>query len=855
LVPKTATKKKQSGLDEKISGRILGTTCQTALPISVFHGDKTEKSSACAEQASEQSERAQCLLGSSGGDMIGVIGQFKGALGSVMPCRARLMSLMRLKAAFVLIAALGACVDGGNSGFQVNSPRKALVAVRDPATGQEIITTATEGQKINFFSRENLRATSFSGNTNPRLAADTSRDPTGFIDTRGANMVPGGIDSNRGEFYTEVGGRNVVIQPLPPQRVLGGEWQGPLDGGTVQLEFTNEPLTSVVQRVLGGVLGVNYNIGNGLEGAVTFRSEQNFTRRQVVEVLSDILARNGYLMQYFNGVYHIGRPEELQTLTGIRGASSNASEETTVVRLRRAAPDNLADIINSILPAGTTVQLVDNANGVMINGDPEHFDAVEGLIDVVMGDTQLTNLAIIPLRRSPPDVVVEKLTTIYQRRTNELILVPVETVPGILVMASEPALIKEVQALSRQLDVENRDTPKVRLIQLKYLNPSELAAQLNSLVDSGSVGPGPSTPMADDQLSNVVSAAIDRANPRAITPPASDDGEGSIAVPPPTRFVGTTRGQDAAGSGASGGGAGATTQRASAGEGITFSADDRNRALLVRSTFAEFQQVQEVVKALDVPLSQVAIEATIVEVDINDALQFGVQAFLESSGLTVRSSSTGSAAMPAGGGFGGVYRTVTGGDTINAVLSALQSVTNVRVISSPYLTVVDGATSRLSVGDQIPYTVASQTSNSDGTVTVTEETDVRDVGVILSVTPRVSPDNSVLLEITQEVSSARQVDTAAGEDPIIAQRSITSQIIVQSGSSVLLGGLIQERSEDTQNGIPVLRRIPILGQAFNRTQNTQTRSELLVMITPRVARSDGQMDDVTRKLRMAIGAN
>lgn len=794
--------------------------------------------------------------------MISVIGQFKGALLSMMPRDGRFASVLRLKIALVLVAGLGACADGGSGGIQVNSPRKALVAVRDPATKQEIITTATEAQKINFFSRENLRATSFSGNTNPRLAADTSRDPTGFIDTRGANMVPGGIDSNRGEFYTEVGGRNVVIQPLPPQRVLGGEWQAPLDGGTVQLEFTNEPLTSVVQRVLGGILGVNYNIGNGLEGAVTFRSEQNFTRRQVVEVLSDILARNGYLMQYFNGVYHIGRPEELQTLTGIRGASSTAAEETTVVRLRRAAPDNLADIINSILPAGTTVQLVDNSNGVMINGDPEHFGAVEGLIDVVMGDTQLTNLAIIPLRRSPPDVVVDKLTTIYQRRTNELILVPVETVPGILVMAAEPALIKEVQALSRQLDVENRDTPKVRLIQLKYLNPSELAAQLNTLVDSGSVGPGPSRPMPDAQLSNVVSAAIDRANPRAITPPASEDGEGSIAIPPSTRFVGTTRGQNSpagggtgGGAGGSGGGAGATTQRASAGEGITFSADDRNRALLVRSTFAEFQQVQEVVKALDVPLSQVAIEATIVEVDINDALQFGVQAFLESSGLTVRSSSTGSAAMPAGGGFGGLFKTVSGGDTINAVLSALQSVTNVRVISSPYLTVVDGATSRLSVGDQIPYTVASQTSNSDGTVTVTEETDVRDVGVILSVTPRVSPDNSVLLEITQEVSSARQVDTAAGDDPIIAQRSITSQIIVQSGSSVLLGGLIQERSEDTQNGIPVLRRIPILGQAFNRTQNTQTRSELLVMITPRVARSDRQMDDVTRKLRLAIGAN
>ncbi len=771
--------------------------------------------------------------------------------------------IRRVLHVLVCVFALGllaACEDG--QGIQVRSAHKALVVVKDPATGTELITTAKEAQTVNFFSKENLRATNFSGNTNPRLAGDTSRDPTGFIDTRNANSTPGTIETGRGEFYTEVGGREVVIEPIPPQRVLGGEWQGPLDQGSVSLEFNDEPLTSVVQRVLGGILGVNYNMGNGLEGRVTFRSNETFTKPQVIEVLSDILARNGYLMQYFNGVYHIGRPEELQALTGIRGASSSSQEETKVIRLRRDAPENLGDVINSILPPGTTVQLVDQGAGVMINGDPAQFDEVEGLVNVLMGDAQLGYLAILPLRRAPPETIAEKLTTIYEKRTNELIIVPVETVPGVLIMASRPSLVKEVQSLVRQLDVENRDTPKVRVIQLRYLNPSDLASQLNSLVDSTSAGPGPTAKLSDKQLSNVVSAAIDRANPSqpALTTAGQtdEDGEASISVPP-SRFIGARNGANAgagqAEGGAQGGGQGGTQQRASASEGITFSADDRNRALLVRSTFAEFQHVQEVVRTLDVPLSQVAIEATIVEVDINDALQFGVQAFLESSGVSVRSSDTTAAGAPGGGGFAGKFSTTAGGASIDLVLSALQSVTNVRVISSPYLTVVDGGTSRLSVGDQIPYTVASQTSNSNGTVTVTEETDVRDVGVILSVTPRVSPDNSVRLDITQEVSSAREVSTAAGSDPVIAQRSITSSIIVQSGASVLLGGLIQERTETTENGVPVVRKIPVLGNAFNRKKDTQTRSELLVMITPRVSRTDRQMQDITRNLRLAIGAN
>jgi general secretion pathway protein D len=248
---------------------------------------------------------------------------------------------------------------------------------------------------------------------------------------------------------------------------------------------------------------VNYNLGQGLEGTVTFRSEQRFTKKQVLEALSDILARNGYLVQYFNGVYHIGRPEEMQALTGIRTASSSENEETKVLRLRRKAPDNLADIINSILPAGTVIQLIDEGNGVIINGNPAQFDAIEGLVNVVMGDNQLGHLAIIPVRRSPPEVVADRLTTLYERRSNELVIVPVETVPGLLVMASQPSLIEELQSITRQLDVENRDTPKVRVIQLRYLDPSELAGQLNSLVDSGSVGPGPSGPVSDRELSNI----------------------------------------------------------------------------------------------------------------------------------------------------------------------------------------------------------------------------------------------------------------------------------------------------------------------------------------------------------------
>jgi general secretion pathway protein D len=195
----------------------------------------------------------------------------------------------------------------------------------------------------------------------------------------------------------------------------------------------------------------------------------------------------------------------------------------------------------------------------------------------------------------------------------------------------------------------------------------------------------------------------------------------------------------------------------------------------------------------------------------------------------------------------------TGGATsIQAVVTALQSVTNVRVISSPYLSVVDGATSRLNAGDQIPFVIASQTSQSGGQVTVTQEIETRDVGVILNVTRRISPDNSVMLDIVQEVSSARSSQTVAGANPVISQRRVQSQIVVQSGGTVLLGGLIQERTDTGENGMPVLRRIPGVGTLFNRTDNTTARSELWVLITPRVVRNADTLDSLTRQLRLHV---
>ena len=174
------------------------------------------------------------------------------------------------------------------------------------------------------------------------------------------------------------------------------------------------------------------------------------------------------------------------------------------------------------------------------------------------------------------------------------------------------------------------------------------------------------------------------------------------------------------------------------------------------------------------------------------------------------------------GGVAVLNRTFGNFDT-KVVLDALQSVTKVKVISSPYLTVMDGKSARLVIGDQIPFAIASQTQTDPGNntdpVILTQEIETKDTGVILEITPNIRANNSVLLNINQEVSKAQPSAIEGNLTPVISKRNITSEVVVQSGrTAILLGGLIEDRIDDIETGVPILRKVPVFGNLFKQEQ-------------------------------------
>lgn len=307
-------------------------------------------------------------------------------------------------------------------------------------------------------------------------------------------------------------------------------------------------------------------------------------------------------------------------------------------------------------------------------------------------------------------------------------------------------------------------------------------------------------------------------------------------------------------------------------------ADDKNNALVVYARPRDYRMVEDLIRNLDIVPLQVLIEATIAEVTLNDALRYGLQFFLKSgnsrliynnpntTGVRGTNANTTNTTTNLGTdintnadlGIGTAasllsvlpgFNYVLAAGSSRFILSALSSVTDVNVVSSPQLLVLDHQTAFLQVGDQVPVAVQSAVSILNPGAPIVNSIAFRDTGVILQVTPRVNTTGLVTMEVEQEVSDVVKTTSSNIDSPTIAQRRILSTVIVQDGQTVALGGLIKDSRDETRSGVPVLSDLPLLGPLFRNTTKGRGRTELLVLLTPSVVRSPEQARRVTDELR------
>jgi general secretion pathway protein D len=290
--------------------------------------------------------------------------------------------------------------------------------------------------------------------------------------------------------------------------------------------------------------------------------------------------------------------------------------------------------------------------------------------------------------------------------------------------------------------------------------------------------------------------------------------------------------------------------------------DDAKNALIVMATPEDYRRIRHVIEGLDVLPNQIFLEATIAEVRLNDTLRFGVRWFMQNhSNLFGFANGVGQTpaanakigpqnllGVPTGAvfpGFAYAFNSLNQQVTLNA----LNALTDVNIISTPSLTVLDNREAMLQVGDQIPVQTLTSVSAIGNTFNSVNYTNT---GVILRIVPHISESGRVMLELEQEVSNVDPNTPPGSTTPTIQQRRVKTQVVVNDNESLMLGGLVKDQTGRGATQVPVVGDVPIFGNVFKDKLDQIDKSELVIMITPHVVRSLSEGREITEEYKRKL---
>jgi general secretion pathway protein D len=604
--------------------------------------------------------------------------------------------------------------------------------------------------------------------------------------------------------------------------------------GDVTLNFPATDIHEAAKAILGDILGLNYSVDGAVQGEVTVETAQPVAKEDVLPIFEEALKAANL------GLVRRGRVYTIVPLADARRqsqllAGSDAGYGTEAIVLRFVNVAELRKLIEPLVPESSIAQSDPDRNILMVTGTANERRAIRALVRQfdVNWLRGMSFALFIPQRSNAQTLIgeLEQVVNAPGAPTKGLVrLVAIERLNGIVAISAQPQLLADVKRWIRMLDQRNGDNER-RLFVYRVQNGRALdLANVIAVAFGGS---------AQRAAAGAPAAPGTPALGMSSTTTATMGATGASAPPP---LIGT---QPAA--------APATAQTVSlgpAGRQVTITADETNNAIVVYGTAREYAVVEDALRKLDVVPLQVLIEAVVTEVTLNDGLQYGVQWFLTNGDMRTALSNTQSPQpLPMFPGFNYFFNS---GNGIRATLTALSSVTDIKVVSSPTLLVLNNHTAAIEVGDQVPIATQSAVSVQNPDAPIVNAIEYRDTGVILRVTPRVNDGGLVLLDISQEVSDVAETASSTINSPTIQQRRIASSVAVQDGRTIALGGLIRDNRTDTKGGIPYLKDIPIFGNLFSNTDRSHKRTELLVLLTPRVVRNEVDLQAVTDEMRNKI---
>lgn len=613
--------------------------------------------------------------------------------------------------------------------------------------------------------------------------------------------------------------------------------------GDVTLNFDGTDIREVVKVILGDLLQVNYVLHPAVQGVTSLQTGRPLRRDHLIPTLETLLRMNNAAIVYSGGTYEVvplanavqGR---VVPQLGESGRALPEGYSVQVVPLQYIGAEEMSNILQPLAPEGSVIRVDNLRNLVVIAGtSPEMGNLLDTIrvfdVDWMAG----LSVGFFVLEYAKANEVVTQLQTLLgDEGSNPLKgvfrFVPVESANAVLVVSPQASYLQQASNWIERLDMAEATgdaAERLFVYRVRHGDAENLADTLSQLFG----GEG-------SQRSSSV---------------------GGVAPGLGGSSIGST-----GDGGADGGGVGGQSapRRSSSREielssPVSIVADATNNSLMVRSSPRDYKKILDALKQLDILPLQVLVEATIVEISLEGNLKYGVQWNLfglatkdQRSQFTLGSGNTLDSSV--GLSFPGFnWAVISRPDTIRATLSALAQDNLINVLSSPSVMVLDNQTAKIQVGKEVPIATSQQQglTNNDRVVNTIE---YRPTGVMLSVKPRVTPGGLVQMEIEQEVSTVDAAGSggSALESPTFSTRNITSSVAVRSNQAVVLGGLIQNERSDGNQGVPGLYNLPFAGPLFGQRSKVSRRTELVVVLTPKVIASDRDAETVTRDFRNKV---
>ncbi|MCF7970028.1 MAG: type II secretion system secretin GspD [Methylococcaceae bacterium] len=604
--------------------------------------------------------------------------------------------------------------------------------------------------------------------------------------------------------------------------------------GKYSINFDAADIGEVCKIILSDMLTENYMLSPKVTGSVTLQTTKPLQRKDLLPTLEMLLRVNGAVMIKRDGVYRI-EPDA----SGLHVADSSllnskkigSGYQIKIIPLSYVGATDMAEIITPVVPSQAIIKVDPARNLLLVAGT---HDELEKIIDLVntfdVNFIAGMSFGLYPLENTEVESTVADIEKIFNKGEKTplagmLRFISIKHLNAILVITQQKAYLREAEKWIDRLDKQNGVIGEggVIVYRVQHVDATDLAATLMSVINGGSTS--------------------------ASRPPSVAPGQTVASISNKTTTK-TNTNTARAGSNA--------TQGNAALEGVSIIADEPNNALIIMAEPQQYRMISKVIQHLDVMPLQVLLDATIVAVNLTENLEYGVKWLFKNSGPDglegvglIGLAATGATAAASGGLSYGLTR---GTDDIRMVFNALAEDNKINVLSAPSLMVLNNQDASIKVGDQVPIRTSESTNTNGGGINPIQTSPIQmvDTGVILNIKPRVNATGVVVLEIEQSVNTPQQNTASNIDSPAILKREIKSTVAVVNGESVILGGLISETHTLSNTGVPFLKDIPYVGWLFGTQGKKIDKSELIVVITPRVVVNEFDARKVTDEFKRKL---